>query len=64
MVKAEEEGGRWVVVYMFWDFLCVMGMDKAVFIPLSYRTGRCEADNDGDAALKNWYLPFMGPFFH
>lgn len=46
-------GGREMggCVYVL-GFLCLMGMDKGVFIPLSYRTGRGEADNDGDAALR------------
>jgi hypothetical protein len=39
-----------------------MGMDKGVFIPLSCRTGRDEADADDecdDVPLKNSYLSFI-----
>lgn len=45
-------------------FLFVMGVDKTGFIPLSYRTGRDEADGGDeyvDVASKNWYLPFILP---
>lgn len=37
-------------------------MDKGVFIPLSCRTGRNEAEGDGegvDVPLKNFFLSFI-----